>query len=330
MPPATNQRNAGECDVSFAVALFNAMPFLPDAINSALSQNGVTVEVLIVDDHGSDEGLAWAQALAARDSRVRIFQTPVNSGPGGARNVAIENMRGRWFAVLDSDDWIEKDRTAALIAEAELWDAHCIADDLVVFGEGRQETRYLGPDEAGTGFWLDLDTYFKAAVMYGKAPNPGFLKPMIRCDLIERLGLRYNPALRIAEDDELVVRLLLDGARYRVSPQAMYHYRKHAASISHRLSARNAERMLEVEQHIRARLIAEDRLTTAYAARWHALVAAVSFARSIEHLKHRRWAGALSEAVHHPRSIALYAMPLRARIARMFARDTKEAPPQGR
>ena len=88
--------------------------------------------------------------------------------------------------------------------------------------------------------------------MFGASPNLGFLKPMIRRRVLERTGIRYDPSLRIGEDDALIVQLLLAGARYRLMPQAGYFYRKHGSSISHRLSLDHAERMMASERQIRA------------------------------------------------------------------------------
>src|SRR3989304_2564250 len=101
--PMPNMRDSpNPCDVSFAIACHNSLPYLDEAVASALGQQDVTVEVIIVDDGSKDGSLARAKEWAERDARVRVLQTPENLGPGGARNLAIESMRGTWYAVLDS------------------------------------------------------------------------------------------------------------------------------------------------------------------------------------------------------------------------------------
>lgn len=311
------------CHVSFVIACYNAMPYLDDAVGSALAQEGVSAEVLIVDDGSTDGSLERARVLADADPRVRVLQTSGRAGPGGARNLALAEMKGAWFAVLDTDDFVEPQRSAMLIAAAEQVGADLIADDLRVFGEGIDTHDFLAgaktPSATRRAGWIELDRYFRDSAMYSGRPNPGFLKPMIRRTVIEEEALRYDPNLRIAEDDALIVRLLLAGRRYYVVPKAMYHYRKHAASISHRLSLAHAELMMQSETAIRARLRGEGRATSAYRSRWRALQRAVAFTRSIDQLKHRQPLRAALTLLRRPDAIRLYAMPLKARLGRTTA-----------
>ncbi|TIL77371.1 MAG: glycosyltransferase family 2 protein, partial [Mesorhizobium sp.] len=72
------------------------------AIASAIAQRGVSVEVIVVDDQSRDRTLDLAQSYP--EDIVRVVALEQNRGPGGARNVGLELARGRWVAVLDSDD----------------------------------------------------------------------------------------------------------------------------------------------------------------------------------------------------------------------------------
>lgn len=309
------------CDVSFAIACFNAMPYLDEAIKSALDQEGVSVEVIIVDDGSSDDSRECAEAWSRRDERVRLLRTPQNLGPGGARNMAIETMRGTWYAVLDSDDLIDPQRSSLLIARAESIGADLIADGLRVFGEGVEEHDFLDADWPEDGRWVDLESYFASTVMFGSKPNLGFLKPMIRRTTLEQGPFRYDPGLRIAEDDELIVRLLLAGNRYFVLPRPGYRYRKHGASISHRLSVANAERMLVSERKVRECVAEKTGLTGTYRHRWRALLRAVAFTRAIDALKARKPVKALAAIAGTPGAIRLFSMPISARLRRWTKRD---------
>lgn len=306
-------------DVSFAVACYNCAPYLEEAVASALGQTGVAVEVLLVDDGSSDGTLPLAQRLAAHDPRVRVFTTPANLGPGGARNIALTEMHGTWLAVLDSDDLVAPDRSARLIAEAEASGAGMIADDLVVFGEGVSESRFLGAG-ATEAEWILLERYFADSAIFGGAPNPGFLKPMIRRDLLLRTGIRYDERLRIAEDDDLIVRLLLAGARYRLLRAPLYRYRKHGASISHRLSRDHVDRMAAAGADLRARARRDGFDGPAFRRRDRALSNAVAFTHAIDALKQRRPLAAAVAVVRTPGCLPLFAMPLAARLRRLGLR----------
>ena len=87
-------------DVSFVIAAHNAEATLMRAIDSALSQRGVSVEVIVVDDCSTDGTLSLARSHG--DARVRVLALEANRGPGGARNAGLDAACGRWVAILDS------------------------------------------------------------------------------------------------------------------------------------------------------------------------------------------------------------------------------------
>ncbi|WCT71897.1 glycosyltransferase [Sphingomonas naphthae] len=309
--------------VTVAVAAYNAAAFLEAAVRSALDQRGVHVEVVIVDDVSSDDTPAIAARLAAEDPRVRVERMAANGGPAGARNRAIELARGRWLAILDSDDLMHPDRLYDLLTEGETSGADLIADDLMLFDEAgvAPPTRFLDAARATAPGWIDLPAYLRETVMYGRRPNLGFLKPVIRMDRLRQHGLRYDESLRIAEDDDLIVRLLAAGARYRLLPRLGYFYRKHGTSISHRLSLRNAEAMVAAGEGLDRLLAgASPDARHALAARNRALRATRDFTRAIDLLKERRPLAAMSHCLSRPGLLPLFRMPIGAKLKRLLPR----------
>ncbi|KWV90962.1 glycosyltransferase family 2 protein [Erythrobacter sp. YT30] len=318
-PSARDQaalRTSGdEPEISIIMACYNAAEYLDEAVQSALAQASISLEVLVIDDHSSDQSMQLAQEWARRDPRVRVFQTAQNSGPGGARNVGIEHMRGRWYAMLDCDDAFEPERCRRLVDAAESWGADMIADDLRVFGDEIETCRHLGDTFRPQSDTISLEAYFAGTVMFSSEPNLGFLKPIIRRDALS--SERYRTDLRIGEDDELVIRLLLGGAHYAYFPKPLYRYRKHDASISHRLSAKNSALMVQSEKDIRAKVQAAGKASNAYDARYASILDAAAFSRSIDALKAKRFAAALGAIIERPSALRHFAMPIAARWRRL-------------
>ncbi|UUL82386.1 glycosyltransferase family 2 protein [Sphingomonas qomolangmaensis] len=306
--------------MSFAIACYNAGEYLAPAVASALAQTGVSVEVLIVDDGSTDGSVAVAEGLARADARVRLFRTKTNSGPAGARNIALAEMRGSWFAVLDADDLILPNRSRTLIDLAERESADFVADNLTVFGKDVVEKPFLSHPISKGWRRLTLDTYFAQSRLLSDTPNPGFLKPMVRRRVIEAAALRYNERLMIGEDDELVVRLLASGYTYFVLNMPLYRYRKHGASISHRLSLDHAERMMAAEHRIRDLIGPELAARPSYYGRWLAMVRGLAFTRSIDLLKRRRPLAAALALLREPAAIPLYREPLMSALRQLIRR----------
>ncbi|GGB75636.1 hypothetical protein GCM10010833_33600 [Blastomonas aquatica] len=306
--------------ISFVVASYNSRPYLISAVRSALAQQGITLEVLIVDDGSTDGSIEDARQLAHDDDRVRLLQTTHNLGPAGARNMAIDQMRGQWYAVLDSDDLLTPGRSLALLDLAELHQADLVADNLLVFGECVSPHPLYHLSTSGSAYIMGIEEYFERSHLFGPVPSPGYMKPMIRKSVIEAHKARYNEGLRIGEDDELIVRLLASGCRYAITCEPLYHYRKHAGSISHRLSAGNAERMFIAECNVRTLVGPALASSKAYRGRWKALRRGVAFSLSIEALKQRRFASAITALARSPSALWLYRLPAIARWQKITGR----------
>lgn len=120
-------------DVSFIIAAYNAEATLDRAIASALAQRDVSVEIIVVDDKSRDATLDVARAYP--QDIVRVVALAQNRGPGGARNAGLDVARGRWVAVLDSDDAVFPGRMAAMIGRAEKANAQIAVDNLQVVRE---------------------------------------------------------------------------------------------------------------------------------------------------------------------------------------------------
>ncbi len=315
--------------MSFLVASYNAARFLEAAVDAALAQTGVSTEVIVADDMSTDDSWAVALRLAQRDSRVRVFQGSDNRGPGGARNLALGHARGRWIAVLDSDDLIHPDRSQRLLDAALRTGADVVADDLLVFDEARllPPELFLGQLARETAV-IDLPSYLDQSVMFGPRPNLGFLKPMIRRDFLQSHNIRYDERLRIAEDDDLILQLLAAGATYRVVPSPLYFYRKHGASISHRLSVDHVDRMMEADTRLRARLANADRATSrALKKRSRALRNAWAFTHMLEAVRANRPISVLREAMANPGALPLLRMPIGGAARKLLPRRAEARTP---
>ncbi len=93
--------------VSVVIPTYNREELLPAAVESVKAQTLESWELLIVDDHSSDNTRACVERWATADPRVRSLINQRTKGPAGARNTGIDAARGKYVAFLDSDDeWL--------------------------------------------------------------------------------------------------------------------------------------------------------------------------------------------------------------------------------
>ena len=98
--------------MSIIIPVYNASSYIEGCIASLMAQTLDDIEILLIDDHGSDDSMERAQRFIETHPSGKIFRllsTPNNSGPGPARNVGIESAQGEYIGFVDSDDVVEVD-----------------------------------------------------------------------------------------------------------------------------------------------------------------------------------------------------------------------------
>jgi glycosyltransferase involved in cell wall biosynthesis len=123
-------------ELSVVIPTRNRWPLLQRAIDSALAQHDVSLEVLVVDDGSSDGSAERAEAIV--DPRVRVIRQQ-HQGVAAARNRGIERATTSWIALLDDDDLWAPDKSrrqldALAEQEAEIaYTSQVVVDDSLAF-----------------------------------------------------------------------------------------------------------------------------------------------------------------------------------------------------
>src|SRR3954449_11506761 len=89
-------------DVTVVIPTHNRRLLLMRTLHSVLAQQHVDIEVVVVDDGGTDGTEAAVAGLA--DPRVTLIRHPFPRGVSAARNTGIEKSSARWLAFVDDDD----------------------------------------------------------------------------------------------------------------------------------------------------------------------------------------------------------------------------------
>ena len=306
-------------EVSVIMPNFNGARFLGDSVGSVVRQSLPDWELILVDDASSDDSLAVARALVAADARIRVIAREKRGGPSAARNQAIDAARGRWIAILDSDDLMRPERLARLVSHAGADGASVIADNLLLFSERAPEGRpFLGPRRLPRPLWIDLAAFIGANTLYSRLPDLGYLKPLIRTEIIRDAGLRYDEGLAIGEDYDLMARLLAGGLRLRLLPETLYLYRRHSVSTSHRVATEDLVAQIDAD----ARLAHDHALPApalrALARRRRSLVSRLRHEEIALALKSGQVGHAVGRLCAEPRAWPLAAAALASRLARLL------------
>jgi succinoglycan biosynthesis protein ExoO len=228
------------------------------------------------------------------------------------------------------------DRLERLLANAEHDGADIAADDLMIFDDTGMTppVTCLPRDIARDARWIDAATYITCNAVFGRDWSLGYLKPLIRARTLHATGVRYDPNLRVGEDYDFVLRILGHHARFRIYPVPTYFYRRHGASISHRLSLPVLQALLSANARFRAATFpaAHSPLDTALAARERMLVRALTFEKFAAALRAGDLRGAIAQAWRDPAVVLMLRGAIRQRLQRLWRRIVPTAarkPPDG-
>ena len=140
--------------ISVVVPVYNAEPFLKEAMESVLNQTFANFEMVCVNDGSTDNSLEMLNVFASNDERVKVISKP-NGGCGSARNMALDNAKGDYIYFFDPDDYILPNAFEKLYKNAVNNDSDLVIFKIARFRDG-EPVDYSNP-----GF--DFDKVFKGA-----------------------------------------------------------------------------------------------------------------------------------------------------------------------
>ncbi len=129
--------------VTVVVPSFNVGPYIGQCLDSILNQTLSEIEVIVVDANSSDGTREKIIEYMNMDNRV-ILVDDFKKSTGYAKNVAIDMAKAPYYAIVESDDYIEPDMLEKLYNKAEETGVDFVKANFSTFlGEGR--TRYDFP-----------------------------------------------------------------------------------------------------------------------------------------------------------------------------------------
>lgn len=206
-------------NVSVIMPVYNSAAYLQEAIESVVSQTGVSVELIVVDD-GSVDG---SQDIARTYSCVKLIQQQ-HAGACAARNRGLHIATGTYVKFFDSDDILEPNILQRQVECSESVDERTIIyGDVFYFNEGNSDTRLKvvemnkTEDQVSQLFKMNINT-----------PAPLHR----RCSLIDIGG--FDERLTSAQEYNLHLRLAIQGFRFERLEGIVARIRKH--SLPHSIS----------------------------------------------------------------------------------------------
>lgn len=107
--------------LTIVVPAYNAGAYIRKCLDSMVGRDN-RIEIIVIDDGSKDDTAALARSYG---ESVRVVSKP-NGGHGSGINTAIALATGRYFKVVDADDWIESDSLKLFLDALERTDADAV------------------------------------------------------------------------------------------------------------------------------------------------------------------------------------------------------------
>ena len=112
--------------VSVIIPAYNAEGFIKDSLNSVIHQVYKNLEIIVVDDHSTDNTKKIISEYAKKDNRIIPFYQTTNKGVSAARNVGLSAATGDYILFVDSDDYLTKDAIRRMVDAAQEYNSDFI------------------------------------------------------------------------------------------------------------------------------------------------------------------------------------------------------------
>lgn len=206
-------------EITLLMTAFNAEKYIDNAIESVLRQTFEDFELLIINDGSTDNTVSIIEGYA--DERIRLINNDQNKGLEFSRNRGLTEAKGKYVAILDSDDIAFHTRLEKQYAYLErnpdcaLCGSHADIIDEQGKLTGEQLTGPADPEQFRMRL-LFHNFFVNSSVMY-------------RTELVRALGGYRDFAP--AEDFELFVRIAQEAKIHNIQ-EPLVQYRKHHDNIS--------------------------------------------------------------------------------------------------
>ena len=223
--------------VSVVIAAYNAEDYIHHALESVLKNQGVSLEVIVVDDCSSDKTTEVVEAYEKGYNQVCLLRRSKKGGPSAARNDGIRQATSKWIAVLDVDDEFLPQRLMQLTDGGQLADVEAVADNLQLFNFGdRIDGGFAFPASWASNEPLSLEKFVGRDFPGSETRwrSIGLCKPIVRRQFLVDHNLFYDEDISMAEDLLFYCRLIAAGGRFVMIKDAYYRYALRPQSLSQR------------------------------------------------------------------------------------------------
>ena len=226
------------------IPVYNVEAYLPECLESVLSQSYGNFEIILVDDGSPDNCGKICDDYAAKDSRIKVFHKP-NGGLMHTRRFALERAQGDYYIFLDSDDYIMPGTLEILESNIRRTDADCVIYGLNWLLPGGTKVINCLPEYENK---LICDKAYILSILLNGSSYNALWRKCVRASCFD--GRDFSPYFYIKSGEDRIqsVEILENAKSFLFIPHALYCYRVNNTSITHTVKYDNYKADFTVDE----------------------------------------------------------------------------------
>lgn len=209
-------------EVSVIMSVYNGEKYLVDAIDSILNQTFTDLEFIIVNDGSTDRSSEILSQKAFEDARILVLDNESNLGLTKSLNRALDKSVGKFIARQDADDVSDSSRLKRQLSVlSDNPEIGLVGTSVQIIDENGLVGRIYPA--------LVHDTDIRWQMLFRNVFKHSSI--VVRSEIINSHGIRYNEQLVYAQDYELWSRVLLYCKATNID-EPLVKYRVHGKQIS--------------------------------------------------------------------------------------------------
>lgn len=111
--------------VSVIIPVYNVEKYIRECLDSIVNQSYKNLQIILVDDGSTDNSGKICDEYAKKDSRITVVHQE-NQGAGAAKNTGLDLIKGEYFSIIDSDDYIDLSMYEKMVSLMKQYDSDIV------------------------------------------------------------------------------------------------------------------------------------------------------------------------------------------------------------
>lgn len=211
--------------VSIIIPVYNVREYIGECIQSIIKQSYRHIEIILVDDCGTDDSTAIAEELLKDTSLAwNTVRHATNRGLSAARNTGVSTATGEYLLFIDSDDFIPEDAVELLVQEALKTQAEMTCGNYLNYQDGEMSPGYATRTEETK---LESNPLLAHISKYA---CPTAWNKLIKTSWYLKTGISFVEGL-LHEDEPWSLSLAFQASKIAYADRITYYYRQRGNSI---------------------------------------------------------------------------------------------------